>query len=153
MLGSELRLLLAEFGAALTSFTSIHACLFDREWLNPHVRPVDYQGYACALADISATLERLCGKAAHLSGEPENLTTFRDYFGALLPFLDASRECVRGLEAYCVAMNSLGAGTENSVAEAQRVKDLYVGLGLRMHSARKAYRAASARWGFGLSGP
>jgi len=148
-----MRSLLAEFKSAMTSFTSIHACLFDREWLSTRVRPVDYHGYACALTDISATLERLCGEAARMAAEPESLTTVRDYFGSLLPFLDASRECVRGLEAYCVAMSGLGEGTENSVAEARRVKDRYVRLGVRMHSAEKAYRAASARWGFGWSRP
>ena len=153
MLWNDSRLLLAEFKAAITSFTTIHACLFDQEWLNAHVRRVDYHGYVCALNEISEALERLCGEAALLAGEPENLTTFRDYFAALLPFLDASRECVKGLQAYCAAMHELAQGTESSLAEAQRLRDLYTGLGIRMHAAQKAYRAASARWGFGWSGP
>ena len=148
MLRNDVKSLLAEFTASMTSFTAIHACLFDREWLSAHLRPVDYNGYACALLEISAALERLCGEAARMAAQPESLTTFRDYFGALLPFLDVSRECVKGLQVYCVALNGLAQGTESSLAEAERLKDLYVRLGIRMHSAQEAYRAASARWGF-----
>ena len=153
MFWNDVRSLLADLEAAMTSFSAIHACLFDREWLSTRLRPVDYHGYVCALTEISAALERSCREAARLAAQPESLTTFRDYFAALLPLLDASRECVKGLRAYCVAMNGLGEGTEESLAEAQRLKDLYVRLGMRMHAARKVYSAASARWGFGWSLP
>ena len=146
---NDVRLLLADFKAAMTNFAAIHACLFDQQWLNTHPRPVDYHGYVCALTGISAALVRLCGEATRMAAEPESQTTFRDYFAALVPYLDASRECVGGLQAYCVAMDGLGEGTEDSLAEALRLKDLYIGLGIRMHSAQQAYGAASARWGLG----
>ena len=68
MLRNDVKSLLAEFTASMTSFTAIHACLFDREWLSTHLRPVDYNGYACALIEISAV--------AMIPGD-ENLTVFR----------------------------------------------------------------------------
>jgi len=146
-LRDDLKPLLAEFKAGMTSFGAIHVCIFDREWSSTH-RGVDYGGCAFTLTEISVALEELCGRAAGMAAQPESLTTFRDYFGALLPFLDASRDCVNGLQAYCVSMNGLVRGRGGSIAEAHRLKELYIRLGVRMNAARASFRAASARWGF-----
>ena len=145
-LRDDLRSLSADLTAGMAAFAGIHACLFDEEWLCTHP-DVDYGGCALALSGIAAGLEKLCGEAARMRAQPEGLTTFRDYLGALLPFLDASRDCVNALRAYCVSMNELARGS-GGVAEARELKDLYGRLGVRMDSAREAFKAARARWGF-----